>query len=42
MNYICIKCKKEFELEDKVRCPLCGYRIIAKARPVFKKRVVAR
>ncbi|MCX6816216.1 MAG: DNA-directed RNA polymerase subunit P [Candidatus Aenigmarchaeota archaeon] len=42
MPYICMKCRKEFELEDRVRCPFCGFRILAKARPVFRKRVKAR
>lgn len=40
--YVCMKCRKEFEMEDRVRCPYCGFRIIVKARPVFKKRVKAR
>ncbi|MBI2075943.1 MAG: DNA-directed RNA polymerase subunit P [Candidatus Aenigmarchaeota archaeon] len=40
--YMCMKCRKEFELEDRVRCPLCGFRIIVKVRPVFRKRVLAR
>ena len=30
------------EIEDRVRCPYCGFRIIVKARPEFKKRVQAR
>lgn len=40
--YVCISCRKEFELEDKIRCPFCGFRIIAKARPAFRKRVIAK
>jgi DNA-directed RNA polymerase subunit P len=38
----CLKCRKEFEMEDRVRCPFCGYRIIVKSRPGVVKRVVAR
>lgn len=41
-NYICAKCRKEFELEDKVRCSFCGFRIVSKARPIFMKKVSAR
>jgi DNA-directed RNA polymerase subunit RPC12/RpoP len=41
--YKCIQCKKEVEkLEDKVRCPFCGFRIYAKVRPDVVRRVVAR
>ena len=39
---ICLKCKKEFEIEDKIRCPYCGFRIVAKTRPIFLKKVSAR
>ena len=42
MEYKCLKCKKEFELDNKIRCPFCGFRIILKARPKVVKRVVAR
>lgn len=44
MTYVCmnLKCKKEFEIEDRVRCPFCGYRIAAKTRPPSRKRVKAR
>lgn len=42
MNYKCMKCKKEFDVDDKIRCPYCGFRILAKTRPVFRKRVMAR
>jgi len=39
----CLKCKEEFELEPgSVRCPFCGFRIVCKTRPKFKKRVLAR
>ncbi|MBI5060703.1 MAG: DNA-directed RNA polymerase subunit P [Candidatus Aenigmarchaeota archaeon] len=40
--YRCLKCRKTFELEDRIRCPYCGYRIIVKARPPVLKRVVAK
>jgi len=40
--YKCLKCKKEFEMEERVRCPYCGFRIIAKMRQKFRKRIVAR
>lgn len=39
--YRCLKCKKEIENIDQPRCPYCGYRIVAKARPTFVKRVKA-
>lgn len=42
VDCVCIKCKKLFEFEDRIRCPHCGFRIIAKKRPVFRKRVIAR
>jgi DNA-directed RNA polymerase subunit RPC12/RpoP len=42
MAYRCLKCKKELELEDKIRCPFCGFRIVVKARPGTPKRVLAR
>ncbi|MFC2142999.1 DNA-directed RNA polymerase subunit P [Candidatus Aenigmatarchaeota archaeon] len=41
-GYICVKCKKDFDLEEKVRCPFCGFRILSKTRPVFRKKVQAR
>ena len=40
-NCVCISCKKEFPVEEKIRCPYCGYRIIAKKRSEFRKRVKA-
>jgi DNA-directed RNA polymerase subunit RPC12/RpoP len=40
--YKCLKCRKEFDVEDRVRCPFCGYRIIVKTRAPVIKRVVAR
>jgi DNA-directed RNA polymerase subunit RPC12/RpoP len=41
-GYKCLKCKKDLDLEDKVRCPFCGFRIVIKARPQAAKRVLAR
>jgi len=41
--YKCIKCKKIIEkLEDRIRCPYCGNRILMKVRPKIVKRVLAR
>ncbi|HLC76730.1 MAG TPA: DNA-directed RNA polymerase subunit P [archaeon] len=40
--YVCLKCRKEFQMEERVRCPFCGFRIIAKTRQPFRKRVIAR
>ncbi|MBI2173540.1 MAG: DNA-directed RNA polymerase subunit P [Candidatus Aenigmarchaeota archaeon] len=42
MAYVCMKCRKLSESEDRIRCSYCGFRILAKARPVFRKRVVSR
>ena len=42
MTYVCMKCRKVSESEDRIRCSYCGFRILAKARPVFRKRVVSR
>ncbi|MEM3791426.1 MAG: hypothetical protein QXL16_01720 [Candidatus Micrarchaeaceae archaeon] len=41
MPYICIKCKKEISQLPKgfVRCPYCGYRVLAKKRPSIAKEV---
>ncbi len=41
MEYVCLKCKKVIEVDDKIRCPFCGFRIITKPRPKFRKRVKA-
>lgn len=41
-RYKCLKCKKDIDIEDKVRCTFCGFRIVIKARPEVVKRVVAR
>jgi DNA-directed RNA polymerase subunit P len=37
VRYICIKCGKEFDESElavmlSIRCPYCGYRVIAKTR----------
>ncbi|MEM7819376.1 MAG: DNA-directed RNA polymerase subunit P [Candidatus Aenigmatarchaeota archaeon] len=42
MPYVCLKCRKEIEIEDKIRCPYCGFRILAKPRTPFRKRVISR
>ncbi len=43
MAYKCLNCGKEVELEgNKIICPFCGYRIIAKKRPEFPKKVNSR
>jgi DNA-directed RNA polymerase subunit P len=41
--YKCVKCKKVVsKLEDKIRCPYCGFRIFVKLRPKVAKRVQAK
>jgi DNA-directed RNA polymerase subunit P len=41
--YKCVKCKKVVsKLEDKIRCPYCGFRIFVKLRPKVVKRVQAK
>lgn len=41
--YKCLSCKKTIaKIEDKIRCPYCGYRIFVKMRPTTVKRVQAR
>jgi len=43
MSYKCIKCGKIVEkLDERVRCPYCGFRIFVKVRPRIVKRVQAR
>ena len=37
--YRCLSCKKENEIEDKVRCAYCGFRILVKERPEIPRRV---
>ncbi len=40
--YKCINCKKVIpKIEERVRCPYCGYRIFSKIRPEVVKRVKA-
>jgi DNA-directed RNA polymerase subunit RPC12/RpoP len=39
----CLKCRKVIEdVDDKIRCPFCGYRIFSKMRPPSSKKVQAR
>lgn len=43
--YKCLKCGKEIEMEqikEKIRCPFCGFRIIAKDRPKKTVKVPAK
>ncbi|MEM5802204.1 MAG: DNA-directed RNA polymerase subunit P [Candidatus Aenigmatarchaeota archaeon] len=41
--YKCVGCKKEItKIEDRIRCPYCGFRIFVKLRPEVVKRVRAR
>ncbi|MBI2579924.1 MAG: DNA-directed RNA polymerase subunit P [Candidatus Aenigmarchaeota archaeon] len=42
MAYVCMKCRKTSDSEDRIRCSYCGFRILAKARPAFRKRVKSR
>ncbi|MFH1420708.1 MAG: DNA-directed RNA polymerase subunit P [Candidatus Aenigmatarchaeota archaeon] len=43
VTYVCLRCRENFEPEDaSLKCPFCGFRIMAKARPEFKKKVKAR
>jgi len=40
MAYKCLKCKKIIEeVDERVRCPYCGYRIFVKIRPKVIKKV---
>lgn len=40
--HLCLRCKERFEPEEgNIKCPFCGYRISAKARPEFRKKVPA-
>ena len=40
--YKCIKCKKiVLKIDDKIRCPFCGARILAKMRPEVVTKVRA-
>lgn len=41
--YKCVKCKKIVtKIDEKIRCPYCGFRIFVKLRPKTVKRVHAR
>jgi DNA-directed RNA polymerase subunit RPC12/RpoP len=41
--YKCVNCGKVIKEElTKVRCPYCGFRILAKERPKTVKKVLAR
>ncbi len=42
MQYACGNCKKAFDIEDKIRCPYCGFRISFKPRTAFRKKTIAR
>jgi DNA-directed RNA polymerase subunit P len=43
MAFKCLKCKKVIEdMEERIRCPFCGYRIFIKMRPEVVKRVQAK
>ena len=40
MAYICMHCGKEVKSIDKfVRCPYCGYRVLAKKRSTIVREV---
>jgi DNA-directed RNA polymerase subunit P len=42
MSYKCFYCKKEVKkIEDRVRCPYCGQKILVKVRPEIIKTVKA-
>ncbi|MAH42411.1 DNA-directed RNA polymerase subunit P [archaeon] len=41
-SHVCLRCKEKIDMEEgSVKCPLCGFRITAKARPEFRKKVKA-
>lgn len=41
--YKCVKCKKKItKIDDKIRCPYCGFRVYVKLRPPVVKSVQAR
>lgn len=43
--YVCLKCNKEVKPTDelgRVRCPFCGYKVLAKKRPEIVKVVKVR
>ena len=40
MAYICAHCGKKIkEIDQSVRCPYCGYRVLVKARPNIPRDV---
>lgn len=40
MAYICIHCGKEVKSTDKlIRCPYCGYKVLAKKRSSLAKEM---
>ncbi len=40
MPYVCLHCGKEVKsLEKFIRCPYCGYRVLAKKRSSLAKTV---
>lgn len=46
MTYRCLKCGYTFKgeeliLRDRIACPKCGYRVLAKLRPPVVRRVKA-
>lgn len=41
--YRCVNCKRIItKIDERVRCPYCGFRILSKMRPEVLKRVKAR
>lgn len=45
-KYVCLRCRKVFDKQQldvmmTIRCPYCGYRVIAKARGAEIKTVKA-
>lgn len=42
MEHRCLKCKKMFNMEERIRCPYCGFRVLVKSRVPIVKKVKAR
>jgi len=43
MGFKCLKCRNVIdEIEERIRCPFCGYRIFVKMRAPVVKRVQAK
>ena len=43
MAFKCLKCRKVIEnVDERVRCPYCGFRIFSKMRAKVVKKVRAR